>query len=112
MKFYLQLIVLTFFISGCSSETKPLAAPAINTVKTGEELLIILEETHKDGTTWHLNSDFDHKVVQQVKEVWHGPDKGIYYYLQVTGKGETELNFVKRKYQDTLDKVTYLIANH
>ena len=112
MKFYFQIFIVSFLFAACTSETKPLAAPAINKVKTGEELLIILEETHKDGTTWHLNSDFDHEVIQQNKEVWHGPDKGIYYYLQVIGKGETELQFVKRNYQDTLDHVTYLIANH
>lgn len=112
MKLFFQIIFSAFLLAGCGSETKPLAAPAINSVKTGEELLIILEETHKDGATWQLNSNFDGKVLQQTKEVWHGPDKGIYFYLQVIGKGETELQFVKRKYQDTLDQVTYLIANH
>lgn len=103
---------MCFFVAACGSQTRPKAAPEINNVKTGEELLIILEETHKDGATWQLSSDFDHKVLQQTKEVWHGPDKGIYFYLQVTGRGQTELQFVKRKYQDTLDRVTYLIANH
>ena len=112
MKLFFQIIFSAFLLAGCDSQTTPLPAPAINTVKTGEELLIILEETHKDGTTWHLNSDFNTKVIQRTKEVWHGPDKGIYYYLKVIGKGETELQFVKRNYQDTLDNVTYLIANH
>ena len=112
MKLFFQIIFSAFLLAGCDSQTTPLPAPAINNVKTGEELLIILDETHKDGTTWHLNSDFDTKVIQRTKEVWHGPDKGIYYYLKVIGKGETELQFVKRNYQDTLDHVTYLIANH
>lgn len=110
MKSLFVFILFSILVS-CSNSVNPSPAPTVNHVKSGQELLIILEETHSDGCTWQLNNNFNHKVIQQEKEVWHGPTKGIYFHLRAVGLGQTELEFVKRKYTDTIDRVTYIIAS-
>lgn len=94
----------------CTQPITPEPEPAINNLHSAEKLLIKLPENHTDGCTWQLSDDFDKNIVKRDKEVWHGPDKGIYFYLETDQPGRTALHFVKRKYRDTLDKMTYIIA--
>lgn len=108
----IAICVIVVLISACNSAVELKPAPAVNTVKAGQSLLIILEETHKDGSTWQLSGDYNRKVISYEKEAWHGPSKGIYFHLRAVQSGSTELHFVKRKYTDTLDKLTYIITNY
>lgn len=109
---WISVFLMLLVVSACGHTTELKPAPAVNTVKAGQSLLIILEETHKDGSTWQLSGDYNRKVISYEKEAWHGPTKGIYFHLRAVQSGSTELHFIKRKYTDTLDKVTYIISNH
>lgn len=108
MKVLAPLILSLIFVQ-CQRTHELSAFPVVNKVKTGAELKIILPENHRDGATWHLDQDFDKKLIEQVKEVWHGPEKGIYYHLRSKKEGSIILRFVKRHYTDTLDKVIFII---
>ncbi len=105
------VFVFVLLFAACRQTTELKPAPEVNKVTSGQSLLIILDETHKDGSTWQLSSDYDRKVISYEKEAWHGPTKGIYFYLRAAQTGSTELHFVKRKYTDTLDRLTYIISN-
>ncbi|NBQ47348.1 MAG: hypothetical protein EBU33_02690 [Sphingobacteriia bacterium] len=106
----LQLLVFPLLFLQCRQAQEIRPSPIVNNVKTGEELKIILKENHRDGATWQLREDYDKKVIERLKEVWHGPDKGIYYHLRAVKEGTVSLHFVKRRYTDTLDLVTFVIA--
>jgi hypothetical protein len=70
---------------------------------------VVLPEIHTDGATWQLSDDYNKAIIGRIKEVWHGPEKGIYYYLESLDEGVTELHFVKRKYTDTIDNKVFRI---
>ncbi len=102
----LSLLVLT---QACTEPAELASAPVVNKVKTGEELKIVLAETHQDGATWQLKDDYDKNMITRLKEVWHGPEKGIFYYFRAKKEGRSELHFIKRFYTDTLDQMTFII---
>ena len=110
MKQKITGFLLIFLMIACSSPTDLRPFPVVNKVKSGESLKVVLAETHRDGATWHLTDSYDKALIERQKEVWHGPDKGIYYHLKAKKAGTTELVFLKRHYVDTLERVTFIIA--
>jgi predicted secreted protein len=107
---YLLLIVIPLFLAGCdrTPEIKK-EAPETNEVKADSKFKIILPEDHTKGTTWQLQQNYDPQVIQQINEVWHGNEKGIYFNLKALTSGQTTLTFISRKYSDTLDIKHFII---
>jgi len=84
-------------------------APAINTVAANAIFTIILPENHTTGYTWQMKQDYNEAVINQVNEVWHGNEKGIYFNLRSLAAGQTTLTFISRKYQDTADIKHFIV---
>jgi predicted secreted protein len=81
----------------------------VNKIKKGTKFRVNLEEDHRTGGTWRLNPDFNHNLIIQISEVWHGNEKGIDFNLQAASPGQTSLSFVKRKYTDTMSYKTFVV---
>jgi len=84
-------------------------APEINQVPKNSKFRIILPENHTNGYLWQLNNDYDQKVIEQLNEVWHGNEKGIYFNLKALSAGQTTLTFVSRKYTDTAEIKFFIV---
>lgn len=102
-------LIFVSLLFSCGRSTPKEIKAGNNSLKKGEKFVVILSETHRDGATWHLSDTYDKQKIGRIKEVWHGPEKGIYYYLEAQQTGQTELHFAKRKYTDTLDNVTFIL---
>jgi hypothetical protein len=99
--FSFLVITLLFIFSGCNYPQVEKEAPFVNTLGADSKFCIILPENHTTGYLWQLSHDYDESVIKHINDVWHGNEKGIYFNLSTLSAGQTTLNFVCRKYQDT-----------
>jgi predicted secreted protein len=106
---YFFLLLLCTLVLGCNPTELKKEAPAINEIRPGSKFVIILPEDHTTGYLWQLKQDYNEQVVGQINEVWHGNEKGIYFHLRSLAAGQTTLNFVSRKYQDTAEVKQFII---
>ena len=104
---FLSFFVLLFLCCGTHEVT--LESPQVNVVNPASEFVIILPENHKTGHVWQLLQNYDERIVEQINEVWHGNEKGIYFYLQAKDTGATTLSFISRKYRDTIAMKQFII---
>ena len=100
---HLALVFSAVFAVSCGSEKELKEYPASNELKAGEQCIIVLPEDHREGSNWVFNEGYDEAVIKRTAEVWHGNEKGIYFYLQALTPGATTISLTKRKYMDTLD---------
>jgi len=107
-KIFISLFIVLFF-STCSSVEITKEKPDINQIKNHSEFKIILQENHSEGYSWHLNQNYDKKMLSFVNSVWHGKDKGLYFHFKTLSAGQTELIFIKRKYSDTTEVKIFVI---
>lgn len=107
---HLFSVSLAALLTACSVPEVRQEAPAINKVALGSKFVIILPENHKTGHLWQLEQNYDKKIVKQLNEVWHGNEKGIYFYLLAKDSGATVLSFISRKYQDTVERKQFIIS--
>lgn len=84
-------------------------APAVNELPPHTDFKIVLPEDHTTGYTWQLTQDYDKSVINQLNEVWHGNEKGIYFHLTSLAAGQTTLNFLCRMHRDTSDTKQFII---
>lgn len=84
-------------------------APFKNTVPLHDQFHITLPENHTTGYMWQMNSNYDSKVVDYIKSVWHGNEKGVDFNFEAGQKGTTALNFTLIKYTDTLEARQFVI---
>lgn len=108
IKFSLVLFVVLIF-THCSVIDIKKEAPEVNELNTETEFRIILPEDHRTGYMWQLTQDYNTANIQQINEVWHGNEKGIYFHLKTLSPGETKLTFISRKYTDTADIKHFIV---
>lgn len=101
--------MILLLLAGCSLPKLEKEAPKINEVKNRAKFRINLPENHTTGYLWQLSPDFDRNVIENLGPVWHGNEKGIDFNLKTSAVGQTTLNFVLRKYTDTLDVKNFII---
>ena len=104
-----KIILCLFIFSSCNSIEVNKEKPNVNQIKNHSEFKIILQENHRDGCSWHLNQNYDKKLLSLENSVWHGNEKGLYFHFKTFSVGQTELIFVKRKYLDTIELKTFII---
>ena len=109
MKKLSGFIIVLFIFSGCSLPELKKEAPAINEIPANTKFRIILPEDHTSGYIWQLKQDYDQNVINQINEVWHGNEKGIYFNLKALATGQTTLTFISRKYTDTADVKHFIV---
>jgi predicted secreted protein len=107
-----NLLIISFliaFCAGCSSLEVNKEYPEVNPVPPNTKFRIILAENHTTGYIWQLKQDYNESVINQVNEVWHGNEKGIYFNLESLSAGQTTLTFVSRKYTDTAEIKRFVV---
>ena len=106
------LLLLTIILLLTCCDTIPeikKESPETNEIEADSKFKIILPEDHTKGATWQIQQNYDPQVIQQINEVWHGNEKGIYFNLRALAAGQTTLTFISRKYTDTLDIKHFII---
>lgn len=106
---YLNILVF-FIITSCSVPNVKLEAPQINNLVINKSYRINLPEDHSSGYIWHLDENYDKKIMDHINTVWHGNKKGVDYNFNTLTIGQTTLTFVARKYTDTSD-IKHFIVN-
>jgi hypothetical protein len=106
---HLFAILILFAFSKCGFPELKKEAPGINEIPANTKFTIILPENHTTGYLWQLDQTYDESVVNQINEVWHGNNKGIYFNLRSLAAGQTTLTFVARKYTDTSDIKHFIV---
>ena len=112
MKSLVNSIILTailFLLNGCGFHEINKESPEINEVQANSKFCIILPEDHTKGYNWQLDQSYDPSVIQQINEVWHGNEKGIFFNLKALAMGQTTLTFVSRNYTDTADIKHFIV---
>ena len=109
MKISFLNLLIVCVLQSCSYPTVKKEAPTVNKLPIGERFTIKLPENHSLNESWHLKSDYNHLVVEDLGAVWHGNEKGVYFNLNTLSSGACELSFIKRKYQDTVEIRHYLL---
>ena len=107
--FTFYLIPLLVLVYGCSFPEAKKEAPEVNEIPANTKFKIVLPENHTTGYMWQLKQDYDLSVVEQINEVWHGNEKGIYFNLNTLASGQTTLTFISRKYKDTADIKHFIV---
>ena len=102
-------VVYALLLGSCGSMEVQLQAPLVNEVPLRSKFVIKLPEDHSKGNNWQLLQDYDNTVIQQVNEVWHGNEKGIYFHLRALAVGQSTLQFINRNYSDTIDYKAFII---
>lgn len=84
-------------------------APQINELNKETIFRINLPEDHNSGYIWQLNRNFNNAVLEELNAVWHGNEKGVDFNFRPLSKGQTTLNFVLTKYNDTLERKDFIV---
>jgi len=105
----LLLWLLVVIFTGCNFPELKKEAPEINEISPNTKFRIVLPENHTTGYLWQLKQDYNNSVIEQINEVWHGNEKGIYFNMRSLASGQTTLTFVSRNYQDTADIKHYIV---
>ena len=103
LSYYLIGPCLLFAGFSCGQRKELKEKPLVNTLKPGEQVQVVLPENHRDGFTWSLSDNYNKSAILEERSVWHGADKGVYFYMQAGKSGTAEITFVRRNYRDTAD---------
>lgn len=77
--------------------------------KAKKKFYINLPENHQTGYMWQLSNSYDTKKLNYITSVFHGNDKGVYFYFEGINKGKTTLDFTLIKYRDTSETKSFII---
>jgi hypothetical protein len=83
--------------------------PAINEMHKKNLFRINLPEKHDLGYIWQLNRNFNTKIVEELNAVWHGNEKGVDFNFSPLSVGQTTLNFMLIKYNDTINTKAFIV---
>lgn len=100
---------LFLFLISCKLPQAKKEAPQINEINKETIFRINLLENHNSGYIWQLERNFNNAVVGELMAVWHGNEKGIDFNFKPLSTGQTTLNFVLTKYNDTLDRKGFIV---
>jgi len=103
------VLIIGFGLTACGFPELKKESPEINELAKNTKFRIVLPENHTKGYIWQLKDDYNHSVIAQINEVWHGNEKGIYFNLNSLASGQTTLTFISRKYQDTADIKHFIV---
>ena len=108
-----QILLLNILVGpflSCSLKQIKSESPEINNIILNDKYKINLPEEHSSGYLWQLSENYDKNIIDNLNTVWHGNEKGVDFNFNTLAIGQTTLNFVLRKHNDTTE-IKHFVVN-